>query len=573
MKALILAAGYGNRLRPHTDHTPKPLFPIAGRPLLDIAIEQLQKAGCRSVLVNTHHLHDRIEAYLAGRSYDIEVSTRYEPRILGTGGAIKNAADFWDDRPFMVINADIVVELDLEAVYRAHCRRRPFATLVLCDNPEFNSVEVGGEDNRWIAGFHTRAGQSRSPSGWLTFTGIQVLEPRVLDYIPANTFYSSIDAYKKILADGQRLAARVIPRNRWRDIGTPQSYHRAAVAGALPEAFRQAFAISPGDSIRWQKLKGDGSQRRWYRVTADRRSLIMADHGVRRNLETSEADSFVHLGLHLHRNGVSVPKIHFYDTFSGLVFLEDLGDVNLQQVVRSKAGTPEVLDLYQSVITKLVRLWLKPAECFDRSWTYQTPDYNRELILEKECRYFVEAFLNEYLGFPERFADLQSEFSALADKALRYPTIGFMHRDMQSRNIMIKNGEIYFIDFQGGRLGPVQYDLASLLIDPYVDLPPDFQARLLDDAIELLDMATELEPDSFRACYHYCRLTRNLQILGAFAYLTRVMGKKQFEPYIPAAAKTLRSNLSGRAEKEFPLLNAVSRRVCGHLKINENSAG
>ena len=570
MKALILAAGYGNRLRPYTDHTPKPLFPIAGRPLLDIAIEQLQKAGCRAVLVNTHHLHDRIEAFLASRSYDIEVSTRYEPRILGTGGAIKNAADFWDDRPFMVINADIVVDLDLEAVYRAHCRRRPIATLVLCDNPEFNSVEVDGKDNRWIAGFHTRAGHSRSIAGWLTFTGIQVLEPRVLDYIPANTFYSSIDAYKKILADGRRLAARAIPPNCWRDMGTPQSYRRAAVAGALPEAFRKAFAISPGDDIQWEKLKGDGSQRRWYRVTADRRSLIMADHGVRRNLETSEADSFVHLGLHLLRNGVSVPKIHFYDTFSGLVLLEDLGDVNLQQVVRSKANTPEVLDLYKSVITKLITLWLKPAECFDRSWTYQTPDYNRELILEKECRYFVEEFLNKYLGFPERFADLQSEFSALADRALRYPIIGFMHRDMQSRNIMIKNGEIYFIDFQGGRLGPVQYDLASLLIDPYVDLPPDFQARLLDDAIELLDMATELEPDSFRACYHYCRLTRNLQILGAFAYLTRVMGKKQFEPYIPAAAKTLRSNLSGRAEKEFPLLNAVARRVCDHLKIDLN---
>jgi len=121
MKALILAAGYGNRLRPYTDHTPKPLFSIAGRPLLDVIIEKLQKAGCKAVIINTHHLHHKIEAFLAARKYSLEVNTRYEPRILGTGGAIKNVADFWDDQPFMVINADIVADIDLKEVYHAHC--------------------------------------------------------------------------------------------------------------------------------------------------------------------------------------------------------------------------------------------------------------------------------------------------------------------------------------------------------------------------------------------------------------------------------------------------------------------
>src|SRR5210317_1459900 len=122
--------------------------------------------------------------------------------------------------------------------------------------------------------------------------------------------------------------------------------------------------------------------------------------------------------------------------------------------------------------------------------------------------------------------------------------MGFMHRDMQSRNIMIKGRDIYFIDFQGGRIGPIQYDLASLLIDPYVELPHAIQAQLIDYSIEVLAAQTELTPEKFLSCYHYCRLTRNLQILGAYAYLSKVKGKKHFESYIPAAVRSLRSNLA-----------------------------
>jgi len=83
MKALILAAGYGTRLQPYTDHTPKPLFTIAGRPLLGVIIDKLQQAGCKSVIINTHHLHHAIEAFVAAQGYSIPVATRYEPKILG----------------------------------------------------------------------------------------------------------------------------------------------------------------------------------------------------------------------------------------------------------------------------------------------------------------------------------------------------------------------------------------------------------------------------------------------------------------------------------------------------------
>jgi aminoglycoside/choline kinase family phosphotransferase len=292
----------------------------------------------------------------------------------------------------------------------------------------------------------------------------------------------------------------------------------------------------------------------------------MVDHGIRQTALISEVDSFVHLGRHLYHREVSVPEIYFYDTFSGLVFLEDLGDVHLQQTVRSKKSSA-IAAIYKSVIDQLIRLSCNGADRFDPNWTYQTSNYNRELILEKECRYFLEAFLNNFLNFKERYEDFQADFSALADKALQTPNTGFMHRDMQSRNIMIKDRKIYFIDFQGGRLGPIQYDLASLLIDPYVEIPPDVQDDLLNYCIEVLSAVTEVDSEKFRSCYQYCRLTRNLQILGAFAYLSKVKGKRQFENYMPAAVRSLRTTFDAGAQGEFPALAAITRKICSQMKI------
>ncbi len=553
MKALILAAGLGTRLRPYTNHTPKPLFTIGGRPLLDIIIDKLQMAGCEAVMINTHHLNREIESFVAGRNYGIPVSTRYEPKILGTGGAIKNVADFWDQRPFMVINADIVADIDLADVYQTHCRDHFPATLVLCNDPAFNSVVV--EQNRWIKAFCNRQ-QIAAPAGQdlLTFTGIQVLDPLVLKYIPAKTAYSSIDAFKTILAEGKSLRAYIVPDGKWQDIGTPERYRQTALDAAAPLAFQAAYGKIPDLAVDKKMLKGDGSERKWYRLKAGEHTLIMADHGIHAHRAVSEVDAFFNIGRHLHRQGVSVPEIYFCDPFSGLVFLEDLGDLSLQQAAASVANPQDVVWLYQTVIEQLVRLSLKGADNFDPHWTYQSTRYDRELIIEKECRYFLDAFLKNYVGLPTRFEDLAGDFDTLARKALQYARTGFMHRDMQSRNIMVKDNQVYFIDFQGGRLGPIQYDLASLLIDPYVELTPAIQRQLIDYCLEVLAQRTTLNPEEFRRCYSYCCLTRNLQILGAFAYLSNVKGKRYFEAYIPAAIQSLTARLKAGSRDEFPAL-------------------
>ena len=132
---------------------------------------------------------------------------------------------------------------------------------------------------------------------------------------------------------------------------------------------------------------------------------------------------------------------------------------------------------YQAIIDSLIALSTQGVEGFDPAWAFQTPRYSRELILERECRYFVDAFLNGVAGLNANFEHFEDEFAIIADGALSHAVEGFIHRDMQSRNIMLKGGRWYFIDFQGGRLGPVQYDLASLLIDPYVGLTPAEQDK------------------------------------------------------------------------------------------------
>jgi aminoglycoside/choline kinase family phosphotransferase/choline kinase len=557
MKSMILAAGMGTRLLPYTKKIPKPLFPVAGQPLLDITIRKLKYAGSTAIIINTHHLHQKIDSFIKKKKYGIPVFTRHEPVILGTGGGIKNVIDFIDDQPFMVVNSDIVTDIDLRKVYDYHLNHKYPVTLVLYDNRAFNSVSF--KKNGFITNFEK--GSSIPSSAMLTFTGIQVINPEVFDFIPANVFSSIIDAYKKMISKGKKIKAFISKKDLWLDIGTPANYKKAVFDTMAPEAFKKAFPDSPPHKIEQAKLKGDGSERKWYRLTAENRSLVMADHGIRKISETCEVDSFVAINLHLHEAKIPVPKIHMYDTFSGLVFLEDLGDVNLQALVQ-KAENPEVIfSHYKSVINRFIDMSVSGSTGFDLSWTYQSETYDKNLIMEKECRYFAEAFLTGYLGINSNFEDLKNEFSLLADHALLSSFNGFMHRDLQSRNIMVKNGDCYFIDFQGGRMGPIEYDLASLLLDPYVSLPYPVQHQLLEYCIEKLLSAADFDPDKFRTCFKYCALTRNLQILGAFGYLSKAKGKTYFEKYIPKAVETLEKNLFSLSDFKLPKLMSIVKKI------------
>ena len=564
MKALILAAGFGTRLLPYTQKLPKPLFSINGQPLLDIIIKQLINAGCKEILVNSHHLGHMILDFLNQQNYPILVGARHEAEILGTGGAIKNLADFWDKQPFMVINSDILTSIDLAGIYAFHQSHEYPVTMVLHDYKKFNTVTVDSMD--FITEFNSdKIKNQTNYNQQLAFTGIHVIDPSVLDLIPPKRFCSIIDVYREMIIKGLKIKAVTVLNHYWKDIGSLSDYVAAVFDSMAPKAFKRAFDLSvKSKDIRCQKLKGDGSDRTWNRLTVNKNSLILAGHGLEPENILCEASAFADIGNHLAARKVKVPQIHLSDRFSGLVFIEDLGDTNLQTLVLKAKNHNQLIEVYRKVIQNLICLAVRAYSGFDLSWTYQTRAYNADLIIEKEGRYFVEAFLISYLDLKTDFQHYEKDIILLAEKIEKNAINGLIHRDMQSRNIMLKDNDFYFIDFQGARQGPIQYDLASLLIDPYVGLPLSIQTQLKNYYIKELAKIIKFDKNCFLSGYKYCSIARNLQILGAFGFLTRVKNKIFFEKYISPALGTLKQNLDNTSENEFlqlkALISSISKR-------------
>jgi aminoglycoside/choline kinase family phosphotransferase len=557
MMALVLAAGFGSRLRPYSDHTPKPLFTLNRQPLLDIMVRRLIAAGARTIIVNTHHRHLQIENFLQRQSYAATVMTRHEPEILGTGGAIRNTSEIWRSQPLLVVNSDIYTDFDFQAFYRFHLDHGQPISMALCDHPAFNSVLVDASDN--VAGFKGSADTAVAGAPRImTFTGIQVLDRRVLAYISPKGFASSIDAYQAMISDGHRIPAYIPEKLQWSDLGTPERYQTVAREMMAQQALHHTGDKKNRTDIEWQPLAGDGSDRQWYRLRSGKTRLIVADHGIKPSENLCEAEAFVAIGRHLHHKGIPVPQIYLADTFAGLVFMEDLGDANLQTRVRTAPHLSSVQKDYCRLIDLLLSMSFRGGENFDPHWTYQTRRYDRNVILQGECRYFVEVFLSGYLGMTVDYETLAPECRRLADTIMSIQPVGFMHRDFQSRNIMVCNEQFYLIDFQGGRIGPPHYDLAALLIDPYVDLPIALRETLLTFFAGRLEQHTGITAAKSRKAFRFCALARNLQILGAYGFLTRRKGKVRFSRYIPAAVQSLQQNLTCFSNDEFPMLSRIA---------------
>ncbi len=152
--------------------------------------------------------------------------------------------------------------------------------------------------------------------------------------------------------------------------------------------------------------------------------------------------------------------------------------------------------------------------------------------------------------------DDQPDFDRLLSGALLDTDPYFLHRDFQSRNLLVKDGRLRVVDFQGGRLGPLGYDLAALLIDPYMALNPGWEQEFFLLYLELLQEQVQVDPREFQESYYHLALCRNLQVLGAYGFLTRAKGKDYFARYIPAAVRSLQRRLRERGG-EFPRLERV----------------
>jgi aminoglycoside/choline kinase family phosphotransferase len=308
-----------------------------------------------------------------------------------------------------------------------------------------------------------------------------------------------------------------------------------------------------------QPLAGDGSDRRFFRLLGSP-TIILLYHPSPPGVAVNENDSYDLIGRHLRAHGVPVPEIYAYCREEFWMIMEDLGDISLEAAIKRSAQDGQIRFWYRQALEVLINMQIRGKEDFEPSWCFDTPAVHRPFLWERECGYFVRAFLQGYLGQEVSQVELAPDFERLLTGALPPAPQYFLHRDFQSRNLMVKDGRLRVIDFQGGRLGPLGYDVAALLIDPYVNLSPAWQRELLEDYLELLRARLTVDLPAFREQYYHLALCRNLQILGAFGFLTKVKGKDGFARFIPPALAGLRRRLQERAG-EFPLLEQAVAKI------------
>jgi NDP-sugar pyrophosphorylase family protein len=230
MRAMILSAGYGTRLWPLTEDRTKPAIPILGKPLVGYVAEYLARYGCRDIVVNLHHRPESVRAALGdGSQFGVELTYVDEPVILGTSGALDNARDLLDRETFIVINGKIITDIDLNAALETHRETNALATLVLLPNvarERFSVVETADGFVQRFGGMPDTKSElvESDKDAPLMFTGIQILEPRIFDYIPRGVLsHSTTDVYPQAIAKGELVAAHIAKGN-WYELSTIQRY-------------------------------------------------------------------------------------------------------------------------------------------------------------------------------------------------------------------------------------------------------------------------------------------------------------------------------------------------------------
>jgi aminoglycoside/choline kinase family phosphotransferase len=306
-------------------------------------------------------------------------------------------------------------------------------------------------------------------------------------------------------------------------------------------------------------LKGDGSDRKVYRVKVGQKTSILVDHPDGRKGAPSENSSFYTIGRHLASRGIHTPAIQDFDQRLGIFLLEDFGDVTLEDWIIKKNG--DLIGTYKKILMHLVRIQVEGSRGFDPRQCYDTPVYDGHFSWERETQYFIRSFLQGYLGREKIDSAARIECQEIALRVDQEKSHFFLYRDFQSRNIMVLPEGFGFIDFQGGRLGPPQYDLASLLIDPYVGLSRTVQEQLITYYLQELSNKTATPFSDFMAYYRIIGFQRNLQILGAFGFLSRVKGKTYFETYIPKAVENVKAWVTNDLFKPYRHLRKLIKEL------------
>jgi len=230
MKAMILAAGFGTRLKPLTLGLPKPMFPVLNRPLLEHTLNFLSSNGIQDIIVNVHHLPEKIvEHFGDGSDFGVRLQFSREEEILGTAGGLKKAQSFLEEETFLVMNSDVLADIDLDKVLSFHKEKNSCLTLVVRKDVEpekYKSIELAGD--RRITRF-VKASIKNPPATTqrVMFTGIQIMEPEIFSRIPENKFYGTAeDVFPPMIDEGLPIYGYLHDKY-WIDMGTRETYIQA----------------------------------------------------------------------------------------------------------------------------------------------------------------------------------------------------------------------------------------------------------------------------------------------------------------------------------------------------------
>ena len=332
----------------------------------------------------------------------------------------------------------------------------------------------------------------------------------------------------------------------------------------LSNLCRQTFGSLPSSIIR---LSGDGSDRRYFRISYCKESFI----GVISS-DVAENRAFLSFTDHFACYGLPVPKILSYADDLSCYLIEDFGDVLLCDYVveKQQQGLQDAIRAqYHKVLDLLPRFQIEAGRSLDYSLCYQSAKFDFSAVM-KDLYYFRRCFLSQFckISFDEN--TLEKDFKQFALRLSKVNDEYFLYRDFQSRNILIVGNAPHFIDYQSGRRGALQYDVASLLFDANVELGEKLRIELLDYYLDVLSKYdAHIDPDIFRFYYYDFALVRVMQALAAFSFLAREKGKRQFLNSIPPALKSIDYLLvHSQKLKELHELRRLLEHIVQHTEIH-----
>lgn len=318
----------------------------------------------------------------------------------------------------------------------------------------------------------------------------------------------------------------------------------------LYELYREKFASQPSDCT---PLTGSASNRRYYRLSGAAGSCI----GVV-GVDVIENKAFLTIAEHLGCKGINVPKVLAISDDQSAYLQEDLGDGILFDMLtaarRSGKGISDVETLLCKTMAMLPKIQFEGAQGMDFSICYPQPSFDRRMVMF-DLNYFKYCFLKPSgLEFNEVL--LQDDFERLADALLEGDTDTFLYRDFNARNVMVKDNEPYFIDFQGGRRGPIYYDVASFVWHARAGFSAGQKEAMLDAYLSALSDYMQVDSVQFKTHLRLFVLFRLMQVLGAYGFRGLVEHKAKFVTSIPAAIKELKT-LVAEGFDEYPYLMQV----------------